>query len=219
MSCIDCSRLSFAWPDDTVVFTDLSFTVRAGRTGLVAPNGAGKSTLLDVIAGRRRPTGGTLTVDGAVGYLPQTLPFDAGSTVADVLGIAPQLTALDAMTAGHTDAELFAVIGDDWDVEQRARAELDRLGLGGVALDRPLASLSGGEVVTVGLAAQLHARPEVLLLDEPTNNLDLVSVAQLEAALNAYRGAFVVVSHDEHFLAAVGIDRWLRLSGGRLLQR
>ena len=46
MSSIVCSNLSFSWPDDTPLFTDLSFTVGDGRTGLVAPNGAGKSTLL-----------------------------------------------------------------------------------------------------------------------------------------------------------------------------
>lgn len=60
--------------------------------------------------------------------------------------------------------------------------------------------------------------PQLLLLDEPTNNLDLVSVAQLESALNAYEGAFVVVSHDEPFLAAIGVRRWLRLTEGRLAE-
>ena len=53
--------------------------------------------------------------------------------------------------------------------------------------------------------------PHLLLLDEPTNNLDLVSVAQLESALNAYRGAFIVVSHDERFLDAIGIERRMTL--------
>ncbi len=70
-----CSNLSFSWPDDTPVFQDLSFTVPAGRTGLVAPNGAGKSTLLRLIAGALRPAAGSVTVGGVLGYLPQTLPL------------------------------------------------------------------------------------------------------------------------------------------------
>jgi ATPase subunit of ABC transporter with duplicated ATPase domains len=54
------------------------------------------------------------------------------------------------------------------------------------------------------------------LLDEPTNNLDLVGVGQLENALSAYRGAFVVVSHDERFLAEINVERWLGLHESRL---
>ena len=61
MSSIVCSSLSFAWPDDTPLFTDLSFSVGDGRTGLVAPNGAGKSMLLRLIAGEHRPGAGAIT--------------------------------------------------------------------------------------------------------------------------------------------------------------
>ena len=82
----------------------------------------------------------------------------------------------------------------------------------------PVAALSGGERLRATLACVLYAEPapQLLLLDEPTNNLDLVSVGQLESALNAYQGAFVVVSHDERFLAEIGVDRWLRLADGKL---
>ena len=82
----------------------------------------------------------------------------------------------------------------------------------------PVSALSGGERLRATLACVLYAEPapQLLLLDEPTNNLDLVSVGQLESALNAYQGAFVVVSHDERFLAEIGVNRWLRLSEGRL---
>ena len=82
----------------------------------------------------------------------------------------------------------------------------------------PVSALSGGERLRATLVCVLNAEPvpQLLLLDEPTNNLDLVSVRQLESALNAYRGAFVVVSHDESFLAAIGVQRRLRLSGGVL---
>ena len=80
--------------------------------------------------------------------------------------------------------------------------------------------LSGGERLRATLACVLFAEPapHLLLLDEPTNNLDLASVGQLASALNAYQGAFVVVSHDERFLAEIGVDRWLRLADGRLTE-
>jgi ATPase subunit of ABC transporter with duplicated ATPase domains len=176
---IVCSNLSFSWPGETPLFEELSFTVGDGRTGLVAPNGAGKSTLLKLIIGEHRPSAGSVTVDGTVGYLPQTLPFAAGRTVADVLGVARVLDALEALAGGDAGDKVFAAIGDDWDVEDRTRGQLDRLGLGHIDLHRRLGSLSGGEVISVGLAAELLKRPDVLLLDEPTNNLDSDARAML----------------------------------------
>ncbi|WP_193048186.1 ABC-F family ATP-binding cassette domain-containing protein [Mycolicibacterium baixiangningiae] len=199
-SSIVCSSLSFAWPDETVVFADLTASFGAGRTGLVAPNGAGKSTLLRLIAGQLQPSSGSVTVAGTLGYLPQTLPLAAHLTVADVLGVAPVIEALNALAAGDVGDAVFTAIGDDWDIEDRARAELDRLGLGHVGLDRRLETLSGGEVVSLGLAAQLLTRPDVLLLDEPTNNLDADARHALYAALDEYPGTLLLVSHDRALL-------------------
>ncbi|MFF7823753.1 ABC-F family ATP-binding cassette domain-containing protein [Streptomyces rochei] len=204
---IRCSHLSFSWPDDTPVFEDLSFTVGTGRTGLVAPNGAGKSTLLKLIAGELRPGAGAVSVTGGLGYLPQSLPLTGDLTVAQVLGIADIVRAIDAVEAGDVAEEHFTVIGDDWDIEERTRAQLDRLGLSGLALDRRLGTLSGGQVVSLGLAAQLLKRPEVLLLDEPTNNLDLEARTRLHDVLADYTGCLLLVSHDR-----VLLDRMERIA-------
>ncbi|MFR9793542.1 ABC-F family ATP-binding cassette domain-containing protein [Streptomyces sp. MB22_4] len=215
-----CSHLSFAWPDDTPVFRDLSFTLTTGRTGLVAPNGSGKSTLLKLIAGELRPATGSLSVSGTLGHLPQSLPLTAGLTVAEVLGIAEVVRALDAVEAGDVSEEHFTTIGDDWDIEERTRAQLDRLGLAGLSLDRRLSTLSGGQIVSLGLAAQLLRRPDVLLLDEPTNNLDLAARHRLYDVLDDFTGCLLLVSHDRALLdrmeriAELGSDE-LRLYGGR----
>jgi ATPase subunit of ABC transporter with duplicated ATPase domains len=103
-----------------------------------------------------------------------------------------------------------------------ARANLlARLDFRGDRMHLPARLLSGCERMRAVLACVLRAEPapQLLLLDEPTNNLDLASVGQLEQALLAYRGALVVVSHDEAFLPAIGLTRRLELADGRLQER
>lgn len=211
---IICSDLSFSWPDDTPVFDGLSFSVPGGRTGLVAPNGAGKSTLLRLIAGDLRPSGGGVSTQGALGYLPQNLPLTGDLTVAEVLGIAPILAALDAVESGDTSEEHFTTIGSDWDIEERTRAQLARLGLGHLSPDRRLHTLSGGQIVSLGLAAQLLRRPEVLLLDEPTNNLDADARHRLYDLLADWNGCLLLVSHDRALLERM--DRIAELDRGEI---
>ena len=134
--------------------------------------------------------------DGRIAYLSQRLDLlDHERTVAESLAaFAPSLS------------------------ETRRMHLLARFLFRGDRIHLPVGALSGGERLRATLACVLYAEPapQLLLLDEPTNNLDLVSVGQLEAALNAYQGAFVVVSHDERFLAEIGVQRTLRLSAGRL---
>ncbi|WP_189763847.1 ABC-F family ATP-binding cassette domain-containing protein [Streptomyces xanthochromogenes] len=211
---ISSAALSFAWPDGTDVFTDFQLAVGPGRTGLVGLNGSGKSTLLKLIAGVLTPSEGSIKITGEVGHLPQNLVLDTALRVDQALGIDGVRAALHAIEAGDVDERHFETVGDDWDVEERARATLDQLGLGSIGLDRTIGEVSGGESVLLRLAALLLRRPDVLLLDEPTNNLDLPARQRLYAAVDAWSGVLVVVSHDRELLDRV--DRIADLREGQL---
>jgi ATPase subunit of ABC transporter with duplicated ATPase domains len=221
MPSIACRNLSFVWPDGTVVLDGLDVTLGPGRTGLIGINGSGKSTLLNLIARRLLPTRGAVQVDGEVAYLPQHLTLRAQRSVDDVLGIAEKRAALRAVEAGAVTAANLETIADGWDIEERARATLDRLGLPHVGIDRTVGTLSGGEAVALGLAARLLRRPDVLLLDEPTNNLDLERRQGLYQAVAEFRGVLVVVSHDRALLECMDRiadlrDGAIRIYGGNL---
>ncbi|MEU5952667.1 ATP-binding cassette domain-containing protein [Streptomyces sp. NPDC047525] len=200
---ITCTSLDFDWPDGTHVFDGLQVAFGPGRTGLIGVNGSGKSTLLKLVAGELTPSEGSVRVAGDIGYLPQNVTLDTRLRVDEVLGIAPTRAALHAIEAGDVADEHFTTVGDDWDVEERAVATLDQLGLGHIGLDRTTGEVSGGESVLLRLAALLLRRPDVLLLDEPTNNLDLYARRRLYAAVDAWSGVLVVVSHDRELLDLV----------------
>ena len=211
---IVCSDLSFSWPDGVPVLSGLTASFGPGRTGLIGVNGSGKSTLLKLIAGELRPGDGIVRARGEVGYLPQAITLGTRRTVSDLLGITGARAALHAIEAGETGEEAFAALGDDWDVEERGRAWLDRLGLAHLGLDDRVERLSGGETIGVALAALFLRRPDVMLLDEPTNNLDLDARKRLYQAVASWAGVMVIVSHDRELLGLA--DQIADLSGGQI---
>ena len=213
-SAIVCSALSFSWPDGTTVLSDLNAAFSRGRTGLIGVNGSGKSTLLRLITRQLTPAAGSVTVTGTLGYLPQDRVLDATASVASLLGVAAKRDAIRAIEHGDVSAGTFDVVGDDWDIEDRARAELDRLGLAHVGLDDRAGQLSGGEAVMTALTALFLRRPDVILLDEPSNNLDIDARRRLYDAVAGWSGVMVIVSHDRELLSQV--DQIADLSGGGL---
>jgi len=192
--------LSFSWPDGTPVLDRLDLGLGPGRHGLIGRSGSGKSTLLRLITGALAPQSGTVAIHGSLGHLPQDPGADPTRTVAEVLGVDGVLAALARMDAGDVRAGDLDLIGDDWDIADRTTAELARLGLGHVGLERPVGSVSGGELVLLSLTALLLRRPSVLLLDEPTNNLDRAARRRLVDVVESWRGTLLVVSHDRELL-------------------
>ncbi len=213
---LSLSAVSFTWPDGSPVFSGIDLQVPRGRSALVGDNGTGKSTLLRLAAGDLRPASGSVAVRGRLGYLPQDLVLRADLRVDEHLGIAQVRRTIDAIESGNPDPELFALVGDRWDVEERSRAELHRVGLPDDVLDRRLGELSGGEVTQLALARLLLDAPDVLLLDEPTNNLDRDARERLVDVVDGWRGSLLVVSHDRELLEHVDRVGELReWNGGR----
>ncbi|NMO00640.1 ABC-F family ATP-binding cassette domain-containing protein [Gordonia sp. TBRC 11910] len=213
-SSVTLSAVDFSWPDGTVVFTDLSAILPAGVTSLVGANGAGKTTLLNLVAGRLTPQSGSVGVPGTVGLVDQHPQADPHRTVADVLRVADKIAALHRIENGSVDADDYTVVGDDWDVESLARAEISAIGLGDLELDRPVGNISGGEATLLAVAAQLLSRPTVLILDEPTNNLDRRARGLLFDAIDRFSGSVLLVSHDLELLDRV--EHTVELYRGRL---
>ena len=152
------------------------FSVDAGQKVLITgPNGAGKSTLLSVLAGNLEPATGAVAVNGSVGYLQQEIHVPA----------RPGLRLLPAFAAG---------LGGN--IDEHAEGLL-RLGLFRPAeFHVPVGSLSAGQQRRLALARLLLGGYGTMIVDEPTNHLAPALVEQLEAALAAFAGTVLIVSHD-----------------------
>jgi len=165
------------------------------RIALLGANGNGKSTLMKLLAGRLAPLSGGVIKSGKlrIGYFAQHQ--------ADELDLA----ATPAVELGRRMPRLS---------DERIRAHLGRFGFSQTRADTRNGDLSGGEKARLLFALMSAARPNILLLDEPTNHLDIDSREALVQAINAFRGAVIIVSHDPHVVALVADRFWLVARGG-----
>jgi ATP-binding cassette subfamily F protein uup len=222
MRAIDARGVEVAF-GDRLVLRGCDLAVEDGdRLGLVGPNGCGKSTLLRVLAGVASPDHGTVERRGSVAFLEQE-PDLPGQTVGEVLeqalGWHRQLLDRYHDALQRSDMDQVARLQDrldlfGWDLDHQVAAMLERVGAPPRAarVDR----LSGGERRRVALARALLGQPDVLLLDEPTNHLDAATTEWLEAFLQGYRGAVVLVSHDRYLNEAVA-ERIVEIEDGECI--
>jgi ATPase subunit of ABC transporter with duplicated ATPase domains len=201
------------------------------RVALIGPNGAGKTTLLERLVApftAEVPHSGSADSDAAVtrgiaGDAPETdapiLNSVRGELHTDRVGYLPQ--RVDGLDDAASVLENVAPSAPNVTIVE-LRNRLARFLIRGAAVERPVGTLSGGERFRVALARLMLADPppQLLVFDEPTNNLDLDTVDRFVEAIAAYRGAVLVVSHDDAFLERIGVDLVLELGrDGTLTER
>mgnify|MGYP001435494614 CR=1 FL=1 len=195
---ITLANLTYRTPDGRTLLEGLDLSFGPQRTGLIGRNGTGKTTILKLITGELTPAGGTVTVNGTLGVLRQSVQVTPGTTLAHALGIEDALARLERLDAGTGSLEDAAEA--DWTLLARLSSALAETGLPDLDPHRPLATLSGGQRTRIALAALLIGQPEMILLDEPTNNLDADGRAAVADVLAGWRGGAIVVSHDRELL-------------------
>jgi len=217
--CVRDLRKSFFHMGRTLdVLRGIDLDLEEGEVvGIVGPSGAGKSTLLHCIGTLDAPTSGTITLDGEdIGRLNGTrLAALRNRTIGFVFQfhhLLPEFNALEnAMMPGLIQGRSRR------EMEERARALLEEVGLGARLMHRP-GELSGGEQQRVALARALVLEPKLLLADEPTGNLDSATsgaIHELFFEVNRQRNTtIVVVTHNPSF--AEQMPRTVKMRDGRI---
>jgi ATP-binding cassette subfamily F protein 3 len=181
---------------DRMLLHDASFALERGEhVALVGPNGSGKTTLLETILGRRAAAAGRV----ALGHGVEVAYFSQQELELDTRGSV--LMCVQTMT-GLSRPDAQSLLGRF-------------LFSGWAEHEKQVAVLSGGERRRLALAVTVASGANLLVLDEPTNHLDLESREALEAALDAFPGTMLLVSHDRALLDAVA-ERTLAIEDGEL---
>ncbi|MBK9795389.1 MAG: ABC-F family ATP-binding cassette domain-containing protein [Holophagaceae bacterium] len=204
------------------------------KVGLIGRNGAGKSTLFRLLSGDESPDSGQVVVTQGlrIARLSQEPHFAPGATIREALeaSLADHALLLSRHQEIHdgvhaAGSEVAAKLFDElqtiehqldhwgWDLLPRLKAAATTWGL--QDLDAEVESLSGGWRKRVALAQAWLKEPDVLVLDEPTNHLDPEQVEKLEAWLQGFPGALLLITHDRHLLDGVA-TRMLELEEGNL---
>jgi len=186
---INAEQLNFGYRDRQLWKQALDLRILSGdRISIQGPNGSGKTTLISLLLGALQPTAGTIRRQAL-----ETLYVDQNySLIGDGLKVYEQAQQFNSGALQ----------------EHEVKIRLNRFLFTKEYWDKPCSALSGGEKMRLILCALTISKqaPDVIVLDEPTNNLDIQNIEILTAAIQAYRGTLLVVSHDAYFLEQIGID-------------
>ena len=226
------SNLHLAFGDNPLL-DGVSLTIHKGeRIGILGQNGAGKSTFMKVLMGEVIADSGELwrAESIRVAYLDQNLPAQDEQTIYDYIaggieGLGDILKRYHALTHNDdldwSDEKNLNEMGalqkqieerDGWAFEHKIEGMLDMLSL---PADARMKTLSGGSRRRASLGRALISEPDLLMLDEPTNHLDIPTIEWLEKAINDFRGAVLVITHDRQFLQKIS-NRIIELDRGNL---
>ncbi|WP_316753055.1 ribosomal protection-like ABC-F family protein [Pedobacter gandavensis] len=194
-------NISYIHPNKELLFENLNLSLRRQeKIGLIGNNGAGKSTLLKIITAELQPAGGQLDVDPGFYAMPQLFGPYHQQTIAEVLGVADKFNALNEILKGNLTEENYALLNDDWSIEERCQHVLNYWQLDGLDLTQKMETLSGGQKTKVFLARIGIHKPELVLLDEPSNHLDISGRELLYKFIQDTSITLVVISHDRKLL-------------------
>jgi len=193
---LEIDNLTFAYPGCAPIIIHFNLTIIGPeRIAIAGPNGSGKTTLLKLIIKHLKPTAETVNLG-----VQHTVYLDQHLSILD-----PHQTVLENFKRLNPNEK-----------ETVCRLRLAIFLFSADAALKKVENLSGGEKMRAALACILmgqHA-PQLIILDEPTNNMDLHSIASIENALKYYKGALIVVSHDDTFLQNVGVIKTIDITTG-----
>jgi len=186
---VTATEVNFGYVDQLLWKQAFNFQITSGeRIVIKGLNGSGKTTLIKMILGELKPRSGTME-----------------SVAVKAIYIDQDYSLIDNNLNVYEQAQQFnSGVLQEHDIKIR----LNRFLFTKEYWDKPCKALSGGEKMRLMLCSLTisNQAPDIIILDEPTNNLDIQNIEILTAAINAYKGTLIVISHDEYFLNQINIE-------------